>query len=745
MNKVRVWTGAPHPLGATWTGEGVNFALYSENATGVDLCLFDHPETDHEAVRIRMIERTDHVWHVLLPDVQPGQLYGYRVYGPYEPLRGQRFNASKVLIDPYAKAIAGKIKWGPEMFGYPLGDPQEDLTRDYRDNVSQVPKSVVVDTAFSWGKEQRPQIPLHESIIYEVHVCGFSKLWDKVPEEIRGTYAGIASPAAIKYFKDLGVTTIELLPVHEHVDDSILLDRGLSNYWGYNSIGYFAPESSYSSKGVLGGQVTDFKEMVRELHRAGLEIILDVVYNHTAEGNHLGPTLSFKGVDNAAYYRLVANDHRFYMDYTGCGNTPNTQNARVLQLVMDSLRYWVLEMRVDGFRFDLASTLGREEHFVMRDAAFFDILLQDPVLSQVKLIAEPWDVGEGGYMVGNFPVPWSEWNGKYRDCIRRYIKGDPDTMGEFASRLAGSPDLYEHQGKRPYASINFVTAHDGFTLRDLVSYNEKHNEANGEENRDGDANNNSWNCGVEGPTDDPAINTLRRRQQRNFLVTLMLSQGVPMINGGDEFSRTQNGNNNTYCQDNPLNWFNWNWDDDARALFELAKRLIKFRKDHPVFRRPKYFMGRRIRGSDVKDVMWFTPSGVEMKEQDWTNGFAKCLGMLVSGSTIDIRDFKGEAIHEDTFLFLSNAHYEPLTFILPGREEIRWEIVLDTSKERSFVKAQKVTAAGEEVELVDRSICLLKLCEGQESFAREESWTAKAGKAPSKVPSKPTEIVVDGK
>jgi isoamylase len=745
MNKVRVWTGAPHPLGATWTGEGVNFALYSENATGVDLCLFDYPETDHEAVRIRMTERTDHVWHVLLPDVRPGQLYGYRLYGPYEPLRGHRFNASKVLIDPYAKAIAGKIKWGPEMFGYPLGDPQEDLIRDYRDNVSQIPKSVVIDTAFSWGKEQRPQIPLHESIIYEVHVCGFSKLWDKVPEELRGTYAGIASPAAIKYFKDLAVTAIELLPVHEHVDDSILLDRGLSNYWGYNSIGYFAPESSYSSKGVFGGQVTDFKEMVRELHRAGLEIILDVVYNHTAEGNHLGPTLSFKGIDNAAYYRLVANDHRFYMDYTGCGNTPNTQNSRVLQLIMDSLRYWVLEMRVDGFRFDLASALGREEHFVARDAAFFDILLQDPVLSQVKLIAEPWDVGEGGYMVGNFPVPWSEWNGKYRDCARRYLKSDPDTMGEFASRLAGSPDLYEHQGKRPYASINFVTAHDGFTLRDLVSYNEKHNEANGEENRDGDSNNNSWNCGVEGPTDDPAINALRRRQQRNFLVTLMLSQGVPMINGGDEFSRTQKGNNNTYCQDNPLNWFNWNWDDDARALFEFAKRVIKLRKDHPVFRRPKYFMGRRIRGSDVKDIMWFTPSGAEMEDQDWMNGFAKCLGMLVSGSTINIRDFKGEAIHDDTFLLLSNAHYEPLTFILPGREVIRWEMVLDTSKERGFLKAQKVTAAGEEVELVDRSICLLKLCEGQEDFAREESWTAKAGKAPSKVPSKSAEIVADGK
>ena len=745
MNKVRVWTGTPYPLGATLTGEGVNFALYSENATGVDLCLFDQPEADHESVRVRMTERTDHVWHVLLPEIRAGQLYGYRVYGPYEPQNGHRFNPSKVLIDPYAKAIAGKIDWGPEMFGYPLGEAQEDLTRDYRDNVKNVPKSVVVDSFFSWGRDQRPHIPLNESVIYEVHVCGFSKLWDKIPEELRGTYAGLASPAAIKYFKELGVTAIELLPVHEHVDDSILLDRGLSNYWGYNSIGYFAPESSFSSKGVLGGQVTDFKEMVRELHRAGLEVILDVVYNHTAEGNHLGPTLSFKGVDNAAYYRLVSNDRRFYMDYTGCGNTPDTRNSRVLQLIADSLRYWVTEMRVDGFRFDLASTLGREAHFVEREAGFFDVLLQDPVLSQVKLIAEPWDVGEGGYMVGNFPVPWSEWNGKYRDCARRYWKGDHDTMGEFASRLSGSPDLYEHQGKRPYASINFVTAHDGFTLRDLVSYNDKHNEANGEENRDGDSNNNSWNCGAEGPTDDPAINALRRRQQRNFLATLLLSQGVPMINAGDEFSRTQQGNNNTYCQDNPLNWFDWNWDDDAKTLFEFTKRMIRFRKDHPVFRRPKYFMGRRIRGSDVKDIMWFNPSGAEMAEQDWTNGFAKCLGMLVSGSTSDIRDSKGEAIHDDTFLLLFNAHYESLTFILPGREEIRWELVLDTSKERSFMKIQKVTPAGEEVELVDRSLCVLKLSEGQESFAREESWTAKAGKSPSKVPSKPSEAVTDGK
>jgi isoamylase len=745
MNKVRVWTGAPYPLGAAWTGDGVNFALYSENATGVDLCLFDQIETDHEAIRVRMTERTDHVWHVFMPDLRPGQLYGYRVYGPYEPHNGHRFNASKVLIDPYAKAIAGKIRWGPEMFGYPLGDPNEDLKRDYRDNAWHVPKSVVIDSAFSWGRDHRPRIPLHESIVYEVHVSGFSKLWEKVPEEIRGTYAALAAPAAIRYFKELGVTAIELLPVHEHVDDSILLDRGLTNYWGYNTIGYFAPESSYSSKGVHAGQVTDFKEMVRDLHRAGLEVIIDVVYNHTAEGNHLGPTLSFKGIDNAAYYRLVANDRRFYMDYTGCGNTPNTQNPRVLQLIMDSLRYWVTEMHVDGFRFDLASALGREEHFVTRDAGFFDILLQDPVLSQVKLIAEPWDVGEGGYMVGNFPIPWSEWNGKYRDCVRRYWKGDGATMGEFAYRLTGSPDLYQHQGKRPYASVNFVTAHDGFTLNDLVSYNDKHNEANGEENRDGDNNNNSWNCGAEGPTDDRQVNRLRRRQRRNFIASLLLSQGVPMLNGGDEFARTQQGNNNTYCQDNELNWFNWNWDDDAKNLFEFTKRLIRFRREHPVFRRPKYFMGRRIRGSDVKDIMWFNPSGAEMNDQDWQNGFAKCVGMLISGSTIDVRDSKGEAVRDDTFLLLCNAHYEPLTFILPGREEIRWELVLNTDKERGFVKPQNVIAAGDEVELVDRSLCLLKLCEGEESFAREASWTTREGKSPSKVPTKTTGTTNDEK
>src|ERR1700730_9698382 len=736
MNKMRVWTGAPYPLGATWTGTGINFAIYSENATGIDLCLFDEPEADRENVRIRFREKTDHVWHLFLPDAQPGQLYGYRVYGPYTPQQGHRFNASKVVVDPYARAIAGKVLWGPEMFGYPLGGPAEDLKSDYQDNVALMPKCVVVDSSFDW-KEDRPlHIPLAESVIYEVHVVGFTKLWEMVPKEIQGSYSGVCAPAAIDYLKKLGVTAVELLPVHEHSDEGFLLDRGVTNYWGYNTLGYFAPESSYASRGVTGEQVNEFKSMVRELHRAGIEVILDVVYNHTAEGNHLGPTLNFKGIDNAAYYRLVSGNPRYYMDYTGCGNTPNTQNPRVLQLIMDSLRYWVNEMHVDGFRFDLASTLGREDHLFSRNSAFFDILLQDPILSQVKLISEPWDVGEGGYMVGGFPVPWSEWNGKYRDCVRRYWKGDDGTLAELGYRITGSPDLYEHQGKRPYASINFVTAHDGFTLNDLVSYNEKHNEANGEGNQDGDNNNNSWNCGTEGPTDDPEINNLRERQKRNFLATLFLSQGVPMINAGDEFGRTQFGNNNAYCQDNEISWFNWDWTPEQEILFEFTRKLTEFRRNHSVFRRPKYFAGKRIRGSDVKDIAWFNPNGAEMKESDWTNGFSKCLGMLVSGSTRDVRDQEGEPIQDDTYLLLMNAHFEPLTFILPGREEIRWQTVINTAVPTGFLEQIEVTPAGEEIELTERSLRLLRLSEGEELFAHEESKSTREGRMPSKIPTK---------
>ena len=735
MDKVQVWPGKPYPLGATWTGKGVNFALYSANATGVDLCLFEAPDTDREDIRIRLREVTDHVWHVFLPDAKPGQLYGYRVYGPYDPPAGHRFNASKVLIDPYAKAIAGKVIWGPEMFGYPMGNPAEDLKRDYQDNAGSIPKGLVIDPAFDWQKDQLPRIPLDETVVYEVHVRGFSQLWEAITQEMRGTYAGLGSPEAVKYFQSLGVTAVELLPVHEHCDEGFLQDRGLTNYWGYNTIGFFAPESSYSRSGFLGEQVAEFKTMVRALHRAGIEVILDVVYNHTAEGNHLGPTLSFKGIDNASYYRLVGDNPRYYMDYTGCGNTPNTQNPRVLQLIMDSLRYWVTEMHIDGFRFDLASALGREDHLVDVNSGFFDILLQDPILSEVKLIAEPWDLGEGGYMVGKFPAPWSEWNGKYRDCVRRYWKGDDGVLAEFAYRLTGSPDLYQHQGKAPSASINFITVHDGFTLNDLVSYNDKHNAANGEDNRDGDSHNNSWNCGLEGSTDDAKVNRLRERQKRNFLATLFLSEGVPLINGGDEFSRTQKGNNNVYCQDNELSWFNWQWTPSQKQLAQFTTQLIQFRREHPVFRRPKYFTGRRIRGYDVKDLMWFAPNGAEMKEADWQKGFAKCVGVLLSGTTSDVRDARGEPIKDDTFLVLFNAHYEPLTFILPGREEIRWETVINTTVETGFVKPGEIVAAGDEVELTERSLSLLRLSEGDQTFAHEESRSTREGKIPTKLPS----------
>src|SRR5437667_1473077 len=528
MTPVKIWLGYPYPLGATWLGNGVNFAIFSEMATSVDLCLFDNIDAPQENIRIPMTEQTDQVWHVFLPDVRPGQLYGYRVYGPYDPERGMRFNSSKLLIDPYAKAIAGQVNWADEMFGYVVGGSQGELARDFRDDAWGMPKAVVIDNAFDWGNDKRPGTPLHSSVIYEMHVKGFTRLCPDVPAELRGTYAGLGSAGAIKYLKELGVTAVELLPVHAHIDDKVLIDRGLRNYWGYNTIGFFAPEAQYSSSGAMGQQVSEFKGMVRNLHAAGLEVILDVVYNHTAEGNHLGPTLSLRGIDNASYYRLAPDNRRYYIDYTGCGNTLNMVHPRVLQLIMDSLRYWVLEMHVDGFRFDLASTLARELYAVNKLGAFFDIIHQDPVLSQVKLIAEPWDVGEGGYQVGNFPVLWTEWNGKYRDAVRRFWKGDGGTASEFATRLSGSSDLYEQSGRRPYASINFVTCHDGFTLQDLVSYNDKHNEANGEENRDGSNENHSWNCGVEGATSDAAVLALREQQKRNLIATLLFSQGVPM-------------------------------------------------------------------------------------------------------------------------------------------------------------------------------------------------------------------------
>ncbi|HEY1893851.1 MAG TPA: glycogen debranching protein GlgX [Chthoniobacterales bacterium] len=723
MTPIKTWLGYPYPLGATWLGNGVNFALFSEHATSVDLCLFDSMEAREENVRIPVTEHTDQVWHIFLPEAQPGQIYGYRVSGPYEPEIGMRFNSSKLLLDPYAKAIAGRVEWGDEMFGYVVGGEKEDLTRDFRDDAWGMPKAVVIDNAFNWDGDRKLGRPLAESIIYEVHVKGFTKLCPRVPPELRGTYAGLGSTWAIDYFKHLGVTAVELLPVHAHIDDKALVDRGLTNYWGYNTIGFFAPEAKYSGSGDRGGQVSEFKTMVRNLHAAGIEVILDVVYNHTAEGNHLGSTLAFRGIDNIASYRLRTENPRFYLDFTGTGNTFNLLHPRTLQLVMDSLRYWVLEMHVDGFRFDLASTLARDANGVNKLHAFFEIIHQDPVLSQVKLIAEPWDVGEGGYQVGNFPVLWAEWNGKYRDAIRSFWKGDEGKIGEVAYRLTGSPDLYQHDGKRPYASINFVTSHDGFTLTDLVSYNEKHNEANGEKNHDGDNNNLSWNHGVEGPTEDPEINALRERQRRNFLTTLLISQGVPMLLGGDELGRTQNGNNNAYCQDNELSWFHWEkWDEKQKALFEFTRRLIQLRHQHPVFRRPKFFQGRRIRGSEIKDVMWFNPGGNEMSEKDWSLPLARCLGMMLSGDTIDVLGFQGEPIRDDTFLFLMNAHYETISFLLPGQENIEWQLLLDTATESGFLAEPKNFPSGDELPVIDRGVCLLKLSAGAQAQARQESF-----------------------
>jgi isoamylase len=738
MTPIKTWLGYPYPLGATWLGNGVNFALFSEHATSVDLCLFDSMEAREENVRIPVTEHTDQVWHIFLPEAQPGQIYGYRVSGPYEPEIGMRFNSSKLLLDPYAKAIAGRVDWGDEMYGYVVGGEKEDLTRDFRDDAWGMPKAVVIDNAFNWDGDRKLGRPLAESIIYEVHVKGFTKLCPNVPPELRGTYAGLGSTWAIDYFKHLGVTAVELLPAHARVDDEALVDRGLTNYWGYNTIGFFAPEARYSSSGDRGGQVNEFKGMVRNLHAAGIEVILDVVYNHTAEGNHLGPTLAFRGIDNIASYRLRPENPRFYLDFTGTGNTFNLLHPRTLQLVMDSLRYWVLEMRVDGFRFDLATTLARDANGVNKLHAFFESIHQDPVLSQVKLIAEPWDVGEGGYQVGNFPVLWAEWNGKYRDAIRSFWKGDEGKIGEVAYRLTGSPDLYQHDGKRPYASINFVTSHDGFTLTDLVSYNEKHNEANGEKNHDGDNNNHSWNHGVEGPTDDPEINALRERQRRNFLTTLFISQGVPMLLGGDEFARTQNGNNNAYCQDNEISWLNWEKRDEKQnALFEFTRRLIQLRHQHPVFRRPKFFQGRRIRGSEIKDVMWFNPGGNEMSEEDWGLPFARCLGMMLSGDTIDVLNFQGEPIRDDTFLFLINAHYETISFLLPGQERIEWQLLIDTATESGFLAEAKSFASGDELPVIDRGACLLKLSAGAQAQARQESFRKRPFDFPHGAPQPP--------
>lgn len=705
MNKI--WPGKPYPLGATWDGQGVNFALFSENATSVELCLFDRADPTREIERIRMPEQTDHVWHVYLPGLQPGTLYGYRVHGPYAPEQGHRFNPHKLLIDPYAKAIDGTIEWNDALYGYKVGSAQEDLEPDTTDSAPFIPKAVVIDPAFDWGEDRRPNTPLYRSVIYELHVKGFTKLHPDIPEHLRGTYAGLAHPATIEYLQALGITAVELMPVHHFVSDRFLVERGLVNYWGYNSIGYFAPDVRYSSAGTRGEQVREFKAMVKALHAAGIEVILDVVYNHTAEGNHLGPTLSFRGIDNAAYYRLQADNPRFYMDYTGCGNTLNAVHPRVLQLIMDSLRYWITEMRVDGFRFDLASALARELHDVDRLSSFFDIIHQDPIISQVKLIAEPWDVGEGGYQVGNFPVLWAEWNGKYRDAVRSFWRGDAVGVGELAYRLTGSSDLYEHSGRRPYASINFVTAHDGFTLNDLVSYNEKHNEANSENNRDGESHNLSWNCGVEGPTDDPAILALREKQKRNFLATLFLSQGVPMLLAGDERSRTQQGNNNAYCQDNELSWLDWTLDEARTALLEYTKRLIRLRNEHPVLQRRKFFQGRRIRGEGIRDIAWFQPDGSDMTEEQWENGQVRALGMRLNGMAIDEMGEHGEPITDDILLLLINGHDEAQAFKLPGPSDSpRWEVLLDTNTAAPV--EGRSAAPGEVFELQPRTLVLLR-------------------------------------
>ncbi len=669
-----VWPGAPFPRGATWDGRGANFALFSEHAGRVELCLFD-ATGKREVQRIDLRDRTDQIWHCYLPEARPGLLYGYRVHGPYDPARGHRFNPNKLLIEPYAKDIVGQIAWSDAHFGYRIGHRLADLSFDRRDNAAGMPKCRVIDPAFTWGDDRAPRVPWADMVIYELHVHGFTMQHPDIPKRLRGTYAGLATAPVIEHLQRLGVTSVELMPIHAFVDDRHLVERGLSNYWGYNSIGFLATDQRYCAS----GSVSEFKTMVKTMHMAGIEVILDVVYNHTAEGNHLGPTLSFRGIDNASYYRLVQDDPRYYMDYTGCGNTLNLQNPRVLQMIMDSLRYWVLEMHVDGFRFDLASALARELHAVNRLGAFFDILMQDPVLSQVKLIAEPWDLGEGGYQVGNFPVGWAEWNDRYRDTLRAYWKGDGGLIGDFARRITGSSDFYEHSGRKPYASVNFINAHDGFTLHDLVSFDGKHNEANGEENRDGTNNNNAWNCGAEGPTDDPEINALRARQKRNLIATLLFSQGVPMLVAGDEMGRSQQGNNNAYCQDNPISWVNWDLSPDDRTFLDFVRRAIALRRNHPVFRRRNFFQGRSIRGSEAKDIHWFNPAGDEMSDEEWTQHFARCLGVFLSGAAMDERDSQGRPIRDDNFLLLFNAHHEAVRFKIPTLGlDGTWRPVLDT-------------------------------------------------------------------
>jgi isoamylase len=710
------WPGVSHPLGATYDGVGTNFAVFSEVADQVEVCLFDDEGAE---TRIALREVDGFVWHGYLSGVGPGQRYGYRVHGPYDPAAGQRCDPAKLLLDPYAKAVEGRVNWDPSVFSYQFGDPGQ---RNQDDSAPHVPRSVVINPYFDWAGDRAPRTQYTDSVIYEAHVRGLTRLHPAVPEEERGTYLGLSQPAVIEYLQRLGVTAVELMPVHQFVSDSVLEQRGLSNYWGYNTIGFFAPHNAYSAAGQRGQQVQEFKAMVRALHEADIEVILDVVYNHTAEGNHMGPTLSFRGIDNAAYYRLVDDDPQYYMDTTGTGNSLLMRNPQVLQLIMDSLRYWVTEMHVDGFRFDLAAALARQFHEVDRLSSFFDVVQQDPVVSQVKLIAEPWDVGDGGYQVGNFPPLWTEWNGKYRDTVRDFWRGQPATLPEFASRLTGSSDLYQSDGRRPVASVNFVTAHDGFTVADLVAYDHKHNEANGEDNRDGTDDNRSWNCGAEGPTDDAAILALRERQQRNFLATLLLSQGVPMLLAGDELGRSQGGNNNAYCQDNEISWLDWPEDRESQdryetksPLLDYTRELISLRARHPVFRRRRFFQGEPLSGrhDQVGDIAWFTPGGEEMTDEDWSAGFAKSMTVFLNGEGISEPDPRGQRVRDDSFLLLFNASESDLKFAIPpARYGEQWARVLDTSMPQlpgSADAAGEATARpGDTIQVSSRSLQVLR-------------------------------------
>jgi glycogen operon protein len=680
MSDLRLWPGLPYPLGASWDGAGVNFALFSAHATKVELCLFD--DDGKETDRVPLPEMTHEIWHGYFPDLRPGQLYGYRVHGPYEPDAGHRFNPKKLLLDPYAKLLQGDLEWHDALFAYQLGDPDADLSFDERDSARYLPKAVVIDPAFTWRAERPAPRPPHESIIYEMHVRGFSVRHPDVPEAARGTFGGLSTPALIDYLHDLGVSAVELLPIHAFVHDRHLIERGLKNYWGYNSIGFFAPHPEYVGRGGLG----EVKTFTQVMHDAGIEVILDVVYNHTAEGNQLGPTLSFRGIDNRSYYYLMEGEERYYNDFTGCGNALELRHRHVLRMVMDSLRYWVEEVRVDGFRFDLATTLARVDGAYTESASFLDAVAQDPLLSRVKLIAEPWDIGMGGYQVGGFPPGWSEWNGKYRDTVRKFWKGDEGQLADFASRVSGSADLYDQRGRRTWASVNFVTAHDGFTLRDLVSYNDKHNEANKEDNRDGADDNNSWNCGAEGPTDQPEIRQLRRQQMRNFLATLLLSQGVPMLLAGDEFARTQGGNNNGYCQDSEISWIDWEMDEEGQSLLEFTRQLIALRREHIVFHRNRFFRAQAIPGTEIADVGWLRPDGEAMAAEDWGNGHAKAVALLLSGEAglIHLTD-RGEPESDDTFLLLVNSSHEDVAFTLPAPEPIEaWHLLVNTAVDPGF-------------------------------------------------------------